>query len=99
MSHWCSRFKAEVRPYCLMPNHLLLIVCPQPEDGMQRAVAEAHSRYTRMVNFREGRRGHLWQGRFASFPMDESHLLSAVKYAELNPVGAGMVKKTGRLSV
>ncbi len=60
---------------------------------MRRAIGEAHRRYTRMANFCEGRRGHLWQGRFASFPMDESHLLSAVRYVELNPVRAGRVKE------
>ena len=50
--------------------------------------AEAHRRYTRLVNFRERWRGYLWQGRFASFPMDESHLLAAARYVELNPVRA-----------
>nr|WP_321532124.1 hypothetical protein [uncultured Desulfuromonas sp.] len=35
-------------------------------------------------------RGHLWQERFASFPMDETHLLAAVRYVEMNPVAANM---------
>ena len=93
MSEWCSRFEVEVWAYCLMPNHVHLIVVPQSESSMRRAIGEAHRRYTRMINYREGWRGHLWQGRFASFPMDESYLLSAVKYVELNPVRAGMVEK------
>lgn len=93
MSEWCSRFEVEVWAYCLMPNHVHLIAVPQSEGSMRRAIGEAHRRYTRMINFREGWRGHLWQGRFASFPMDESYLLSAVKYVELNPVRAGMVKE------
>ncbi|MEE8445110.1 MAG: transposase, partial [Alphaproteobacteria bacterium] len=38
-------------------------------------------------------RGYLWQGRFASFVMDEAHLLSAARYVELNPVRAGLVKQ------
>ena len=45
-----------------------------------------------MINFREGWKGYLWQGRFASFPMDEDWLLKAAAYVELNPVKAGMVK-------
>ncbi|MCF6283250.1 MAG: hypothetical protein L3J28_13795, partial [Candidatus Polarisedimenticolaceae bacterium] len=50
-------------------------------------------RYTRMINFRERWRGYLWQGRFASFPMEEGWLLRAAAYVELNPVKAGMVEK------
>ena len=44
-----------------------------------------------MVNLREGWRGHLWQGRFASFVLDEPYLLTAARYVELNPVRAGLV--------
>lgn len=55
-------------------------------DGLRRALSEAHRRYTRRINFREGWRGHLWQGRFASFAMDERYLLRAARYVELNPV-------------
>ena len=64
---------------------------PRSEDGLRRAIGEAHRRYTRGVNFREGWRGHLWQGRFASFVMDEPYLLAAARYIELNPVRAGLV--------
>ena len=46
-----------------------------------------------MVNFREGWRGHLWQERFHSYPMDERHLVAAVRYVEMNPVHAGLVQK------
>jgi REP element-mobilizing transposase RayT len=57
--------------YCLMPNHVHLIAVPKSQDGLRRAIGEAHRRYTRRVNFRERWRGHLWQGRFASFVMEE----------------------------
>jgi putative transposase len=50
-------------------------------------------RYTRRINFRENWRGHLCQERFASFPMDENHLLAAIRYVEMNPVAAEMVVK------
>ncbi len=46
-----------------------------------------------MINFRENWRGHLWQGRFASFPMDETYLLAAARYVEMNPVRARLVLK------
>jgi REP-associated tyrosine transposase len=76
-----------------MPNHVHLIAVPNSEEGLRRAIGEAHRRYTRYVNFREDWRGHLWQGRFASFVLEESHLLAAVLYVELNPVRARFVKK------
>ena len=60
---------------------------------MCRAVAEVHRRYTRMINFREGWRGCLWQGRFASFVMSEKHLMGAVRYVERNPVKADLVER------
>jgi len=88
MREWCGRQKVEVWAYCLMPNHVHLIAVPSSEDGLRRAIGEAHRRYTRMVNFRERWRGHLWQGRFASFPMDEAYLLAATRYVERNPVRA-----------
>lgn len=75
-----------------MPNHVHMIMVPESEEGLRCAIGEAHRRYTRLINFREGWRGHLWQGRFASFPMDERYLLAAVRYVELNPVRARLSK-------
>ena len=72
-----------------------LIAVPQSEDGLARAVGEAHRRYTRRINFRQKWRGYLWQGRFASFVMDEPYLLAAARYVELNPVRAGLAADAG----
>lgn len=55
------------------------------------AIGEAHRRYSRRINFREGWRGHLWQGRFSSFILDDRYLLACTKYVEFNPVRAGLV--------
>jgi putative transposase len=81
--------------WCLMDNHVHLILVPPQEDGLRATLAEAHRRYTRHVNFREGWRGHLFQARFASYPMDDAHLMAAVRYVENNPVAAGMVASAG----
>ena len=88
MGDWCREQGVEIWGYCLMPNHVLLIAVPKTEDGLRRAIGEAHRRYTRRINFREKWRGYLWQGRFASFVMDEPYLLAAARYVELNPVRA-----------
>ena len=92
MSEWCAEYKVEIWAYCLMPNHIHLIAVPETRDGLNLAIGEAHRRYTRMINFREGWRGHLWQGRFASFIMEESYLLACTRYIEYNPVRAGLAK-------
>jgi len=92
MAEWCRKYKVEIWTWCLMPNHVHLIAVPQSLEGLARAIGEAHRRYTRRINFREKWRGHLWQERFASFPMDESHLLAAAHYVEMNPVAAGLAK-------
>ena len=93
MSEWCSRLGVSIWFYCLMPNHVHLIAVPESQDGLRRAIGEAHRRFTRRINFREGWRGHLWQGRFSSFVMDNKYLMKAVRYAAMNPVKAGLVKR------
>lgn len=86
----CRAANVEVWAYCLMPNHVHLVMVPSDEDGLRRALANAHRRYSRNINEREGWRGYLWQGRFSSAPMDARHTLAAARYAELNPVRAGL---------
>ncbi|MEZ5670719.1 MAG: transposase [Alphaproteobacteria bacterium] len=79
--------------WCLMPNHVHLILVPASEDGLRAALSEAHRRYSRRINSAHGWTGYLWQGRFASYPMDDAHLVTAVRYVELNPVRAGLVTR------
>ena len=89
----CAQAGVEIWAYCLMPNHVHLVAVPEHEQSLARGIGEAHRRYTRHINFRYGWKGYLWQGRFASFPMDEDYLLAAVRYIELNPVRAGLVDR------
>ncbi|MEJ2135931.1 MAG: transposase [Desulfofustis sp.] len=92
MAIWCEKRKVEIWCYCLMPNHIHLIALPEMEYSLSRAIGEAHRRYTLYVNEKKDWKGYLWQGRFSSFPMDESHLLATARYIELNPVRSGLVK-------
>jgi putative transposase len=78
--------------YCLMPNHVHLILVPDDPDGLRAALAPTHRAHSLRINRREGWHGHLWQERFHSFVMDEPHLLSAARYVERNPVRAGLVR-------
>ena len=66
--------------YCLMPNHVHLIACPETAEGLGRAMGAAHRRW---ANARGRWRGHLFDGRFASVVMDETHLLAAASAALL----------------
>ncbi len=70
-----------------------LVAVPNTKQSLARGIGEAHRLYTRMINFELGVRGYLFQGRFASFPMDEVYLLAAARYVERNPVRARMVKQ------
>ncbi len=93
MSEWCRKCDVKIWAYCLMPNHVHLIAVPETKEGLNLTIGEAHRRYTRRINFREGWRGHLWQGRFSSFIIDNRYLLACTRYVELNPVRAGLVSK------
>lgn len=88
MSEWCKLSGIEVWAYCLMPNHIHLIAVPERKECLAQRIGEAHRRYTRHINFKKGWKGHLWQGRFSSFPMDDDCLLARARYVELNPVRA-----------
>src|SRR3990170_1424943 len=88
MADWCREEGVEIWSYCLMPNHVHLIAVPKTEDGLRRAIGEAHRRYTRRINFRRQWRGYLWQGRFASFLMDKPYRRAAARWGEWNPGGA-----------
>lgn len=90
MAEWCRKCNVAVWAYCLMPNHVHLIAVPESEEGLRLAIGEAHRRYSAMINRRQKWTGHLWQGRFSSFPMDEPYLFAAVKYIEMNPVRANL---------
>jgi putative transposase len=83
----------EIWCYCLMPNHVHLIVVPSDEDGLRRTFADAHRRYTAFINLRSRWTGHLWQGRFGAVAMDEPHLGHAMRYVSLNPVRARLVER------
>jgi putative transposase len=87
------KHNVQVWAYCLMDNHVHLILVPQTPEGLAKAVAETNRRFTCYINVRYGWLGYLWQGRFISFVMDEPYLLKALRYVENNPVRAGIVEK------
>jgi putative transposase len=92
-AEWCAKADVECWGYCLMPNHVHLILTPRTPEGLRAALAPLHWRYTYEINKRERWTGYLWQGRFASYPMDDGYFVEASRYVGLNPVRAGLVSR------
>jgi putative transposase len=78
--------------YCLMSNHVHLIAVPGTAKALAQTLKDTHGRYASYWNACQSSSGHVWQGRFYSCPLDDAHLWEALRYAELNPVRAGMVR-------
>ena len=91
-----DKYGLEIIGYCLMTNHVHLVVIPRTEDSLAKATGRTHFRYSQYINRFHGRSGHLWQGRFYSCALDERHFWQAMKYIELNPVRAGACRKPWR---
>ncbi len=83
-----DRNRMRLLGYCLMPNHVHLIVIPDLATSLARGVGQTHNLYSWRLNHRLGRTGHLWERRFYSAPMDRNHLIAGLLYVEMNPVRA-----------
>ncbi|MDK1022419.1 MAG: transposase, partial [Candidatus Hydrogenedentes bacterium] len=90
---YCAKRGVSVWAYCLMTNHVHLVVVPQEGASLGTALHDTHTVYAMYFNSRTGFSGHVWQGRFFSCPLDESHHWAAVRYIEQNPVRAGIVDR------
>lgn len=86
----CKQAKVSCWAYALLPNHIHAILVPKTEDGLSAALAPVHRRYAGMINARQNRTGHFWQGRYGAAVMDESHLMAAFRYIIRYPVEAGL---------
>jgi len=85
--------EVEVLAYCLMTNHVHLILKPSTHDGLQKVLKPLHMRYAQYINRKNNWTGHLWQGRYFSSALDEQYTYYAFRYVENNPVVANMVEK------
>jgi putative transposase len=87
-----ERHSLSVIGYCLMSNHVHLVVIPRKAESLACTFKDTHGQYASYWNVAHRASGHLWQGRFYSCPLDPAHLWEALRYTELNPVRAGMVE-------
>jgi len=86
-----EQYEIEIVAYCLMPNHVHLVLVPSTSRGLHLALKVVHGRYAQRINRMRGQVGHLWQNRYFSSALDSDYFLNAVRYVELNPVRAKLV--------
>lgn len=87
-----ERFGHRIHAFCLMSNHVHLVV-QVADKPLSKIMQNLSFRYTRWVNWRQNRSGHLFQGRYKSVVVDgDEYLLELVRYTHLNPVRAGIAK-------
>jgi len=89
----CQACGVAIQAWCLMPDHVHLLVIPPTERALAKAIADTNRRYSWLINRREGIQGSLWKGRFASCALDEPNALFAARHIETNPVRAKLVQK------
>ena len=87
-----AKTQCALHAYCLMTNHVHLLVTPSNEDACARLMRNLGQRYVQYFNRRYQRRGTLWEGRFHSCLVDSSlYVVACYRYIERNPVRADMV--------
>ena len=86
----------QIHAYCLMTNHVYLLVTPERTDSASLLMKHLGQRYVQYINRSYRRSGTLWEGRFRScLTQDEDYILTCYRYIELNPVRAAMVAHPG----
>ena len=93
LHEYSGKHRVEVLAYCLMTNHVHLVVVPATGPGLHRALKPLHMRHAQRINRAHGWKGHLWQGRYFASALDEPYLWTAIRYVERNPVRADMVDR------
>lgn len=96
LNTFARRCGCAVHAYCLMTNHVHLLLTPQTSTGCAMLMKNLGQHYSQYVNRSHGRTGTLWEGRFRScLVADQDYVLACYRYIDLNPVRAGMVSRPG----
>jgi len=92
-----KKHDCKIHAYCLMSNHVHLLMTPTAPDGPSALMRDLGQRYVQYINRTRGRTGTLWEGRFRSCVTESArYVLACYRYIELNPVRAGMVEEPGK---
>jgi putative transposase len=91
LKKYADFYGAEVRGYCLMTNHVHLVLLPHRAESLAKTLREVQMRYSQYRHAIERGSGHLWQSRYYSCPVDPDSVAAVMRYVELNPVRAHLV--------
>lgn len=96
LREFSARFSCPVHAYCLMTNHVHLLVTPRAADSAALLMKHLGQCHVQRVNKYFGRTGTLWEGRFRScIVRSDAYVLACYRYIELNPVRAAIVDRPG----
>ncbi len=99
LAHACIEIPMPVLGFCLMPNHFHLAVLPKEDGDLSRWMHWVLNTHVRRYHRHYHSSGHIWQGRFKAFPIQQDeHLLTVLRYLERNPVRANLVKRADQWS-
>lgn len=97
LGEYATQYHVHVHAYCLMTNHVHLLLTPLTENGTSRLMQALGRYYVCCFNKKYERTGTLWEGRFKSTVVDtDFYFLAVSRYIELNPVKAQMVENPGQ---
>jgi putative transposase len=86
------RVPVDLLGYCLMPNHFHLVIRPRADGDLGRWMQWLLTAHARRYHRHHGTTGHVWEGRFKAFPLqDDDHLVTVLRYVERNPLRAELV--------
>lgn len=89
-----ARVPMRVLAYCLLPNHFHVAVWPRADGDLSRWMQWLLTAHVRRYHRHYRTSGHVWQGRFKAFPIQQDeHLLTVLRYIERNPLRAGLVAR------
>ena len=90
----CERLPMRVLAYCLMPNHFHLVLWPHGDGDLGRWMQWLLTSHVRRYHRHYHTSGHVWQGRFKAFPIEQDeHLIAVLRYVERNPLRANLVER------
>ena len=91
LTRYKNKYKFMLYCFCLMPNHVHLIIEVGKAEQLNRIMRGLNLSYTLYFNFKYEKVGHLWQDRFKSKIIEkDSYLLECIRYIEGNPVRASL---------
>ena len=96
LQEYATKFCCTIHAYCLMTNHVHLLLTPAEPTSCAQLMKHVAQRYSKRLNGRRDRTGTLWEGRFHSgLVATEPYALACYRYIDLNPLRAGLVKHPG----